>query len=58
MESENSNHHYPKAIVKIFQDILKGGDLRSIEKVNEITTEINTQNDFDELMIGLSYPHR
>ncbi len=41
-----------------FQEILKGGDLRSIGKVNEIVTMVNTQNDFDELFIGLNHSDR
>ena len=41
-----------------FQDILKGGDLRSIGKANEIVPEVNTQNDFDELFIGLNHSDR
>ncbi len=41
-----------------FQEILKGGDLRSIGKANEIVTMVNTQNDFDELFIGLNHSDR
>jgi len=40
--------------VKTFQDILKGGDLRSIGKANKIVTMVKTQNDFDNLFIGLT----
>jgi hypothetical protein len=41
-----------------FQEILKGGDLRSIGKANEIVRDITTQNDFDELFIGLNHSDR
>ena len=41
-----------------FQEILQGGDLRSIGRANEIVTNINTQYEFDELFIGLTHPDR
>jgi hypothetical protein len=41
-----------------FQDILKGGDLRSIGKANEIVAIVRTQNDFDELFNGLNHSDR
>jgi hypothetical protein len=36
-----------------FHDILKGGDLRSIGRSNDIVAVINSQHEFDELFIGL-----
>lgn len=41
-----------------FQDILKGGDLRSIGKANEIVAMVNNQTAFDELFEGLTYSER
>lgn len=41
-----------------FQDILKGGDLRSIGKANEIIGMVNNQAAFDELFEGLTHPDR
>ena len=41
-----------------FQDILKGGDLRSIGKANEIVGMVNNQTAFDELFEGLTHPDR
>lgn len=41
-----------------FQDILKGGDLRSIGKANEIVAMVNNQTAFDELFEGLTYSDR
>lgn len=39
-------------------DKLKGGDLRSIGKANDVVRMVVTQDDFDELFIGLSNPDR
>lgn len=39
--------------VSKFQDILKGGDLRSIGKANDVVAMVNSQEKFDELFIGL-----
>lgn len=36
-----------------FQEILKGGDLRSIGRANEIVAAVNTAEAFDELLEGL-----
>jgi len=44
--------------VSKYQDILKGGDLRSIGKANSIVELIKTQNDFDELFTGLNSSDR
>lgn len=41
-----------------FQDLLKGGDLRSIGEANRIVELVRTQNDFDELFIGLTHADR
>jgi hypothetical protein len=41
-----------------YQDILKGGDLRSIGEANEIVAMVNNQTAFDELFEGLTYPDR
>ncbi|MBS7787690.1 hypothetical protein KIH23_10305 [Flavobacterium sp. CYK-55] len=41
-----------------FQDILKGGDLRSIGKANKIVAMVNNQTAFDELFEGLTYSDR
>lgn len=41
-----------------FQDILQGGDLRSIGKANEVVALVKNQTDFDELFPGLSHPDR
>ena len=41
-----------------FQEILKGGDLRSIGKANEIVGIVNNQTAFDELFEGLTYSDR
>lgn len=41
-----------------FQDILKGGDLRSIGKANEIVPMVYNQTAFDELFEGLTYSDR
>lgn len=41
-----------------FQDKLKGGDLRSIGKANEIVAMVNNQTAFDELFEGLTYSDR
>lgn len=37
-----------------YQDILKGGDLRSIGDANKIVQLVKNQNEFDELFIGLT----
>ena len=39
-------------------DQLKGGDLRSIGKANEIIDQVITQSDFDDLVEGLEFPDR
>jgi hypothetical protein len=44
--------------MKNIDDILKGGDLRSIGKANEIVKEVNNQNDFDILFKGLFHTDR
>ncbi len=41
-----------------YQDILKGGDLRSIGKANEVVSSVNSQEDFDELFSGMTNPDR
>lgn len=41
-----------------FQDILKGGDLRSIGKANEIVGMVNDQTTFDELFEGMTCSDR
>ena len=41
-----------------FLSILKGDDLRSIGKVNEVVGMINSQEDFDELFAGLGSTDR
>lgn len=41
-----------------FQDILKGGDLRSIGKANEIVGIVNNQTAFDELFEGMTCSDR
>lgn len=41
-----------------FQDILKGGDLRSIGRADEMVAMVNNQKAFDELFECLSYPDR
>ena len=41
-----------------FQNILQGGDLRSIGEVNEIIKLIKSQAGFDELFIGLTNSDR
>lgn len=41
-----------------FQDILKGGDLRSIGRANEIVLQVKDQKAFDELFQCLSLPDR
>lgn len=41
-----------------YLDILKGGDLRSIGKANEIVAQVHTQHAFDELFQGLTYADR
>lgn len=41
-----------------FEKHLKGGDLRSIGKSNEIVKMVNTQNQFDELFQNLFHPDR
>lgn len=41
-----------------FQNILKGGDLRSIGKANEIVALVNNQAVFDELFEGLNCSDR
>ena len=41
-----------------FQDILQGGDLRSIGKANEIVALVKSQADFDDLFIGLTNADR
>jgi len=44
--------------VNKFQDILKGGDLRSIGKANEIVGMVNDQTAFDELFKGMTCSDR
>jgi hypothetical protein len=39
--------------LKNYGEILKGDDLRSIGKVNQVVKEINNQNEFDNLFKGL-----
>jgi len=39
--------------VSKFQNILKDGDLRSIGKAKDVVEMVNSQEDFDELFIGL-----
>lgn len=41
-----------------FEDILKGGDLRSIGNVNEVIRMVITQDDFDELFENLKHSDR
>ena len=41
-----------------FQNILQGGDLRSIGKVNEIIELVKNQDNFDKLFIGLTNADR
>ena len=41
-----------------FQDILKGGNLRSIGKANEIVGMVNNQTAFDELFESLTHSDR
>lgn len=36
-----------------FQDILQGGDLRSIGRANDVVAVIKSQDEFDELFLGL-----
>ncbi len=44
--------------MKNFDDFLKGGDLRSIGKANEVVKEVNTRNDFDALFKELFHNDR
>jgi len=44
--------------VNRFQELLKGGDLRSIGKANEIVAMVKDQAAFDALFEGLSCPDR
>jgi len=44
--------------VSKFQDKLKGADLRSIGKANEVATMVHTQKDFDQLFSGLNHSDR
>jgi hypothetical protein len=39
--------------MKNFDKLLKGGDLRSIGKANEVVKEVKNQSDFDTLFNGL-----
>ena len=41
-----------------FQEILKGGDLRSVGRVNEIIAGIKTRQEFDQLFQGLNHTER
>lgn len=41
-----------------FQDLLKGGDLRSIGKANSIVALVKSQADFDDLFIELTNADR
>lgn len=41
-----------------YQDLLQGGDLRSIGKSNKIIQYVKNQEDFDELFIELTNPDR
>lgn len=41
-----------------YQNILKGGDLRSIGEANRIIELVKTQNEFDELFVGLTSADR
>lgn len=41
-----------------YQDLLHGGDLRSIGKSNKIIQYVKNQEDFDELFIELTNPDR
>ena len=44
--------------MKNFEDLLKGGDLRSIGKANVIVKEVTNQSDFDALFMGLFHTDR
>ncbi len=44
--------------MKNFDDILKGGDLRSIGKADEVVKAVNHQSDFDRLFNGLFHTDR
>lgn len=44
--------------MKNFEDWLKGGDLRSIGRTNELVKRINSQDDFDLLFNGLFHSER
>jgi hypothetical protein len=44
--------------MKNFENTLKGGDLRSIGKANDIVKEVNNKNDFDSLFTGLFHEDR
>ncbi len=44
--------------MKNFEDLLKGGDLRSIGRTNEVVKEINSEHDFDLLFNGLFHTER
>lgn len=41
-----------------YDDLLQGGDRRSIGKANEVAKSVATQNDFDALFEGLYHPDR
>jgi hypothetical protein len=44
--------------MKNFDDLLKGGDLRTIGRANEVVKAVNDQNDFDTLFRGLFHQDR
>lgn len=41
-----------------YEDIFKGGDLRSIGQSNEVAQDVNNQDDFDSLFKGLFHSDR
>ena len=44
--------------MKQFEDMLKGGDLRSIGEANKVMKEVTNQDDFDHLFKGLFHSDR
>lgn len=44
--------------MKKFDNILKGGDLRSIGEANKVVKEVNNQDDFDNLFKGFFHSDR
>lgn len=48
----------PYSTTMRFEEILKGGDLRSIGKTNEVVGMVNNQKSFDELYQLLFHPDR